>query len=54
MTDVVGDDVDSTEHYQLFGLENEAAADGVEFLPADEVTVYKVLIGIIGATENTT
>lgn len=31
-------DDDQAEQYQLFGLENEAAADGVEFLPNEEVS----------------
>lgn len=27
------------ENYQLFGLENQAAADGVEILPDEEVNL---------------
>lgn len=36
MDRLIGDE-DSTEQYRLFGLDNEVAADGVEFLPDEEV-----------------
>ena len=48
------EDDEGTEHYQLFGIENEAsnAADGVEFLPDEEVGVwFKVKLRIINYSQ---